>query len=123
MVVGSKKQNTLLAIKRVTLQRKTRAKLEFAAPEEVRGGFTCSHSSAFLARVWGAFVCLCILLVVLRTVSGRFLCRHLWDNLPDEGDGLVRSTVAMKVAATTQLVAMMELVSARSLQVLPAPIA
>lgn len=35
MVVGDKKKNTLLAIKRVTLQRKTRAKLEFAAPDEV----------------------------------------------------------------------------------------
>lgn len=35
VVVGDKKKNTLLAIKRVTLQRKTRAKLEFAAPDEV----------------------------------------------------------------------------------------
>lgn len=38
MVVGDKKKNTLLAIKRVTLQRKTRAKLEFAAPDEVGFG-------------------------------------------------------------------------------------
>lgn len=37
VVVGDKKKNTLLAIKRVTLQRKTRAKLEFAAPDEVGG--------------------------------------------------------------------------------------
>lgn len=35
VVVGDKKTNSLLAIKRVTLQRKTRAKLEFAAPDEV----------------------------------------------------------------------------------------
>lgn len=35
VVVGDKKKNTLLAIKRVTLQRKTKAKLEFAAPDEV----------------------------------------------------------------------------------------
>ncbi|CAM9667618.1 unnamed protein product, partial [Hapterophycus canaliculatus] len=33
VVVGDKKKNTLLAIKRVTLMRKTRAKLEFAAPD------------------------------------------------------------------------------------------
>lgn len=48
VVVGDKKKNTLLAIKRVTLQRKTRAKLEFAAPDEVGG------EMMFLRRLLGA---------------------------------------------------------------------
>lgn len=55
MVVGDKKKNTLLAIKRVTLLRKTRAKLEFAAPDEVGFayivGFSCVYTRT---RPYGA---------------------------------------------------------------------
>lgn len=47
VVVGDKKKNTLLAIKRVTLLRKTRARLEFAAPDEVGFAWDC-EKRAFL---------------------------------------------------------------------------
>lgn len=36
VVVGDKKKNLLLAIKRLSLGLRTRTKLEFAAPDEVR---------------------------------------------------------------------------------------
>lgn len=59
VVVGDKKNNTLLAIKRVTLQRKTRAKLEFAAPDEVGlvffDAFACVYSPTWPHADTGSF--------------------------------------------------------------------
>ena len=62
MVVGDKKKNTLLAIKRVTLQRKTRAKLEFAAPDEVCASRIISSEMTVFVRNTFFSKCSCVFL-------------------------------------------------------------